>query len=65
MHEVNPPFGKRANDNDGVKRSRMGALFRIEALTTWEFLNSLMTIFEDRRLEIASVKDFLGCSHPR
>ena len=24
-----------------------------------------MTIFEDQGLEIASAKDFLGCSHPR
>ena len=65
MHEVNPPFGEWANDNDGVERSRMGALFRIKMLTRWAFLNSLMIVFEDRRLEIASTKDFLGCSNPR
>ena len=65
MHKVNPPFGKRGNDNDGVKRSRMGVLFGIKMLARWEFLNSLMTFFEDRRLEIASAKNFLGCSHPR
>ena len=62
MHEVNPPFGKRANGNDGVKRSRMGALFGIKMLARWVFLNSLMIVFEDR---IASMNDFLGCSHPR
>ena len=65
MHEVNPPFGKKANGNDGVKRSRMGALFGIKMLTLWAFLNSLMIVFEDRRPEIASARDFLGCSHPR
>ena len=65
MHEFNPPFGKRANDNDGVKRSRMGAIFGIKMLARWEFLDSLMTVFEYRRLEIASAKDFLGYSHPR
>ena len=43
----------------------MGALFRIKVLTRWEFLNHLMTIIEDRRTEIPSVKDFLGCSHPK
>ena len=63
MHEFNPPFGKRANNNDGVKRSRMGALFGIKMLTRRAFINSLMTVFEDRRLEIANAKDFLGCSH--
>ena len=65
MLEVNSPFGKRANDNDGVKQSRMGALFGIKMLARWEFLNSLMTVFEDKRLEIASAKNFLGCSHSR
>ena len=50
--------------NDGVKRSRMGALFGIKMLAWWEFLNSLMTVFKDRRPEIASAKDFLSCSHP-
>ena len=65
MHEVNPPFGKRSNGNDGVKQSRMGVLFGIKMLARWEFLNSLMTVFEDRRPEIARAKDFLGCSHPR
>ena len=65
MHEVNPPFGKRDNGNDKVKRSRMGALFGIKMLAWWAFLNSLMIVFEDRRPEIASVKDFLGYSHPR
>ena len=65
MHEVNPPFGERANGNDGVKQSRMGALFGIKMLARWAFLNSLMIVFEERRLEIASTKDFLGYSHPR
>ena len=65
MHEVDPPFGKRANGNDGVKQSRMGAFFWIKMLAWWEFLNSLMTVFEDRRPEIDNAKDFLGCSHPR
>ena len=65
MHEVNPPFGKRANGNDGVKRSKMGALFGIKMLAWWAFLNSLMTVIEDRRLEIANAKDFMGCIHPR
>ena len=65
MHEVNPPFGERANDNDRVKRSTMGALFEIKMLTWWAFLNSLMIVFEDRKPEIASAKDFLGYSHPR
>ena len=40
-------------------------LFRIKVLIGWEFLNCLVTIFEDRRLEIASTKDFLGYSYPR
>ena len=65
MHEVNPPFGKKANKNDGVKRSGMGVLFGIKMLARGAFLNSLMTVFEDRRPEIMSMKDFLGCSHPR
>ena len=65
MHEVNPPFGKRANDNDGVKQSKMGVLFGIKMLARRAFLNILMTFFEDRRLEIDNAKDFLGCSHPR
>ena len=65
MHIINPPFGKRANGNDEAKWSRMGALFGIKILARWEFLNSLMTVFEDIRPEIAGVKDFLGCSHPR
>ena len=56
---------KKANDNDGVKQRRMGALFGVKMLAWWEFLNSLMTVFEDRRLEIASAKDFLGYIHPR
>ena len=65
MHEVNPPFGKRANDNDRVKWIRMGVLFGIKMLVWWAFLNSLMTVFEYRRQKIASMKDFLGYSHPR
>ena len=65
MDEFNPPFEKRANGNDGVKWSRMGALFGIKMLAWWAFLNSLMTVFEDRRPKIASAKDFLDCSHPR
>ena len=65
MHEVNPPFSKRANGNDGVKQSKMSVLFGIKMLTRWAFLNSLMTLFEDIRPKIASVKDFLSCSHPR
>ena len=65
MHKVNPPFGKWANGIDGVEWSRMSALFGIEVLKRWAFLNSLMTVFEDERPEIASAKDFLGCSHPR
>ena len=65
MHEFNPPFGKRANDNDGVKQRRMGALFGIKMLARWAFLNSLMTVFKDGGPEIASAKDFLGYSHPR
>ena len=43
----------------------MCALFWIKVLTLWEFLNRLVTIFEDRRPEIPSAKDFLGCIHPR
>ena len=42
-----------------------GALFQVKVLTGWEFLNSLMTIFKNRRIEIASVQDFLSCIHPR
>ena len=43
----------------------MGALFWIKVLTKWAFPNSLVAFFEDERPEIASAKDFLGCSHPR
>ena len=43
----------------------MDALFGIKMLTRWAFLNSLMTVFEDRKPEIDSTKDLFGCSHPR
>ena len=40
-------------------------IFRINVLVGWAFLNRIVTIFKDRRPEISSMKDFLGCSHPR
>ena len=43
----------------------MGALFRVKVLTGWAFLNNLMTIFKNRRPEIANAQDLLSCSHPR
>ena len=43
----------------------MRVLFWIKVLKGWEFLNSLMTIFKDRRPKIASTKDFLSYSHIR
>ena len=49
----------------GCSGARWVRIFGIKMLTRWAFLNSLMTIFKDRRPEIASAKDFLSCSHPK
>ena len=34
-------------------------------LKGWGFLNILETIFKERRPEITSAEDFMGCIHPR
>jgi hypothetical protein len=47
LHEINAPFGKRADGNKMMQHSRVGACLVLKNLAGWALFDGLNTILED------------------
>jgi hypothetical protein len=55
MHEINGPFGKGADGNNGMQWSGVGAFLFVKNLSMWAFFDCLNTIFENRGPKVAGM----------
>jgi hypothetical protein len=55
VHDINTPFLKGVDGNNGVQRSRVGACLLVEYFPGWAFFDGLDAIFENQGPKVAGM----------